>query len=665
MRPGIAQSLMKSTNFEFLRPRWPELASLAGFAEAYAHGDPVAAVVKLRVFGELIVQFIYDELRLPRPLKANLNDLLHEDAFQAAAPKVVVSKLHALRIHGNHAAHGEQITQKTSLWLLKEAFDLGRWLHLTFGNGALADCPDYREPPPGGVEAQSKKELQRERKAVLERLAAQEAQMQQLLADLEAAREQAQVAEASLAELRSAQEAALVAGTTAANVLDFDERETRRLLIDSLLAEAGWQIGADGASTAEVGIEVQIPHQSTGSGSGYADYVLYDVASGKPLAVIEAKKTSVDPEAGRTQAKRYADGLEKLTGFRPTIFYTNGYDLWIWDDAQQEPPRRIFGFHSKDSLQYRHFQRGAKQSLAAIGPSPEIAGRMYQIEAVRRVIERFAEKKRKALIVQATGTGKTRVAVSLCDALVRAKWARRILFLCDRRELRKQAHNVFKDYLPGEPRTIVTAETAKDRDNRIYLATYPAMMKCFETFDVGFFDLIIADESHRSIYNRYRDIFQYFDALQVGLTATPVDHIARSTYRIFDCEQDDPTVHYSYGDAIRHNPPYLVPFVVETHTTPFLREGIKYSQMTRQQRHQLDEEEPDPVSIEFDRDAVDKRVFNKDTNRLILRNLMERGIREATGTHVGKSIIFARNHNHAVLLQNLFDDMWWLLLPRH
>ncbi len=351
-------------------------------------------------------------------------------------------------------------------------------------------------------------------------------------------------------------------------------------------------------------------------------------------------------------------GWSETTGQRPVIFYTNGYDVWIWNDAQNEPPRKLFGFYSQDSLEYLHYQRTSQQSLTMTGPSREIAGRLYQIEAIKRVVERFVAKHRKALVVLATGTGKTRVAVSLCDVLLRAKWAKRILFLCDRKELRKQAHNVFKNHLPGEPRTYVTAATSRDREKRVYLATYPAMMECFQTFDVGFFDLIIADESHRSIYNRYRDLFAYFDCLQVGLTATPVEFIARNTYKIFGCEERDPTAYFSYEEAVSHTPPYLVPFEVVTHTTPFLRRGIKYSEMTKEQREQLEEDEEFPSAVEFDQAAVDKVVFNKDTNRIILRNLMENGIRDASDTRVGKTIIFARNHNHAVLLQNLFDEMY-------
>jgi type I restriction enzyme R subunit len=643
---------MRSQNFEFLRPSWEELATLGAFAEQYTLPDPPSATVKLRTFAEQLVQYIYHRHGIPRLYQNNLNDLLVNASFAHAVPRVIVSKLHSLRIHGNKAAHGESILGSTALWLLQEAYELGRWLFLSYAGGSKDECPGFAPPTAsGGTEAERK--LRREKTAILAHLAAQEEQMKALLAELEAARSRQAVPQASEAELHAAQEH----GQEAADALALSEALTRRRLIDSLLVTAGWDVGIDGTSTDAVGQEWEVGHQPTSTGKGKSDYVLWG-DNGLPLAVIEAKKTSLDAEAGRTQAKCYADGLEKTHGQRPVIFYTNGHDIWIWNDAQDEPPRKLYGFYSKDSLEYLHFQRANRESLVKTQPDPNIAGRMYQIEAIKRVVERFAARHRRGLIVQATGTGKTRVAVSLCELLLRARWAKRILFLCDRRELRKQAHNVFKGFLSGEPRTYVTSATSKDRDKRIYLATYPAMTECFESFDVGFFDLIIADESHRSIYNRYRDLFAYFDCLQVGLTATPVEFIARNTYRIFGCEDRDPTAYFSFEDAIAHTPPYLVPFEVISHTTPFLRKGIKYSEMTEEQRAQLDEDEEVPSSIEYDQAEVDKAVFNKDTNRIILRNLMEHGIRDATGTRVGKSIIFARNHNHAVLLQNLFDEMY-------
>jgi len=646
---------MKSTNFEFLRPNWPELAGLGGFAEHYALPDPSSAAVKLRSFAEQFVGFIYHTHRLPKPFRSNLNDLLENHALAQAIPSVIISKLHELRITGNHAAHGASVAARQAIYLLKEAFDLGCWLAMTHAGTPKSSLPAYIEPQ-RLVAIDSKEQLKREKKAVLERLAAAEAQMQQLLAELEASRSKATTAEATVVELQNS----LNQGKRAALALEFDEATTRRRLIDTMLLAAGWDVDPEGRCTAQVGQEVEVDGQPTDTCRGYVDYVLWDDETEKPLAVIEAKKTAKSAEEGRTQAKLYADALERKHGQRPVIFYTNGFETTIWNDHpdENEPPRQVYGFYAKDSLRYLLFKRGTRQPAASIQPDPVIAGRMYQIEAVKRIIERFAAKHRKALVVQATGTGKTRVAVSLAAALTSANWAKRVLFLCDRRELRKQASNAFKDHLSSLPYTIVSADTAQDRECRIYLATYPAMSKIFETFDVGFFDLIIADESHRSIYNRYGDLFLYFDALQVGLTATPVSYISRDTYKLFGCEDQDPTAHYSFNDAINHVPPYLVPFKVDQVTTAFQRGGIKYSEMPDDQRRQLEEDEVEPEKIEYNPHQIDKQIFNRDTNRIILRNLMEHGIKVKGGQQIGKSIIFARNHNHAVLLQNLFDEMY-------
>ncbi len=645
---------MKSFNFEFLRAEWPELADLAGFAEQYAFTDAPSALIKLRTFVEQVVDAVYERLSLQRPMQPSLIDLLNDSAFTAAVPNVVRTSMHAVRMSGNRAAHGGDGSTETALWLLRETHNLGRWFCLTFARDQIQPVADYVEPTSESVGAPTKGQLQREKKAVLQKLAAQEAQMQRLLDDLAAARKDAHAAKATAEELQ----ARLQAAQKYASVLDFNETETRRRLIDSLLVAAGWEVGANGQSTQEVGQEVDVLHQPTSSGTGAADYVLW-ADNGKPLAVIEAKKTASDPEIGRTAAKCYADGLEKEHGQRPVIYYTNGFDIWMWDDASGYTPRKLYGFYSKASLETLLYQRGKRdeQPLKGLLPDREIAGRLYQTEAVRRVLDRFQNRYRKGLLVQATGTGKTRVAISICEALMRAGWANRILFLCDRRELRKQAHNAFKRFLPDEPRVYVTAQTYRDREHRIYLATYPAMMKCFETFDVGFFDLIIADESHRSIYNRYGDLLLYFDALQVGLTATPrSDLVSHNTYRLFDCEENTPTAFYGYKEAVADH--WLSPFEVETFTTPFLREGIKYSKMTAEQRQQLEENEALPEAIEYDQQQVDRYVYNKDTNRRVLENLMNHGIKVADDSRLGKTIIFARNHNHAVLLQNLFDEMY-------
>ncbi|WP_198419515.1 DEAD/DEAH box helicase family protein [Geomonas oryzae] len=644
-------AIMNSTNFEMLRGKCPELAELGGFAEQYAIPDPSSALVKLRAYVESMVSRIYTAYGIPRPWQPSLNDLLNNHAFSSLIPPVVLDKFHAIRVHGNKAAHGESQNSQKALWLLKEAYDLGCWFFVTQCDGSADNCPAYLETTAsthdGGVEWNSKPE----RKAILEKLAAQEARMQELLQELEVQREALQVAAKKPAD----QVVLKKSGQLAADALAFDEETTRLRLIDSMLVDAGWQVGAKGGSTEFVVQEHDVQWQPTTTGNGRADYVLKD-DNGKPLAVVEAKKTAKDPNIGRKQAQLYADGLEKEYGQRPIIFYTNGFDLWMWDDAQKSPPRKVYGFYSKDSLQYLvNFQRTSRKPLDEVTPNPDIAGRLYQLEAIKRVSERFTAGYRKTLVVQATGTGKTRIAISITDLLIRANWVKRVLFLCDRKELRKQAKNAFNDFI-NEPMAIVGARTAKDRNQRIYLSTYPAMAKIFQTFDVGFFDLIIADESHRSIYNRYRDIFQYFDCFQVGLTATPVDFISRNTFRLFNCEEQDPTAYYPLERGIEEG--YLVPYEVFTHTTNFLRTGVKYAQLTDEQKQQLEEDGEDPETFNYESTGVDKQIFNKETNRAILRNLMENGIREPSGQHVGKSIIFARSHQHAVLLSQLFDEMY-------
>ena len=646
---------MKSANFEFLRGRWPELASLGGFAESYAYTDAASALVKLRAFAENLTQDIYNELALPRPLRPSFIDLLQGSTFCAIAPGVILNKLHALRRQGNKAAHGESSKPQTALWLLKEAHDLARWLAVNFEKVDPSTLPSFKDPRPPDPSA-STAELEREKRKALDKLAYQEAQLSDLLRQLDETRKEARQ-KGKTAE-KEAEELASLAATarTSADLLAFDEATTRIRIIDGLLASAGWDVGSGSKTTDSVAKEFEVADQPTPTGKGYADYVLWD-DDGAPLAVIEAKRTSVDPERGRKQAKLYADALEKAFVQRPIIFYTNGFDIWLWDDAAGYPPRKIYGYYSRDSLQYLvKFQRNNRADLLTLSPQQEIVNRLYQMEAIKRIAERFSSHYRKALIVQATGTGKTRVAIALAELLIRAGWAKRVLFLCDRRELRKQAKNAFTDFLPSEPIRVVNSRVSGAANERIFIATYPAMLKVHQSFDTGFFDLIIADESHRSIYNVYNDLFHYFDALQVGLTATPVDFVTRSTYQLFNCEGQLPTAHYGLEQAVEEA--CLTPFEVFEHTTQFLREGIRLEGLTREQITELEEQGEDPSQYDFSSEQIDKAIYNKDTNRAILRNLMENGLREATGQVIGKTIIFARNHDHAVLMSRLFDEMY-------
>lgn len=645
LKPMVAQP--KSPNFEYLSPLRSDLAALGAFAEQYVYGDPASALVKLRTFAEQLTKSVYWELRLPKPEATEFSALLTTRQFRSAVPKAIATKLHAIRKEGNKAAHGKRAETKAGLWLIREAFEVGAWFYVRCLGKPLASVPkftDVKETSEGALDEQ-------ELVAAHEKIAEQEKQLKELVGELNRSGSDYEALERRTEEL----EALTQQGQSVADALNIDEETTRRRLINVALADAGWKVGVNGANTAEVTQEEEASDQPTKSGKGYIDYVLWD-DNGKPLAVVEAKRTSVSVEQGKKQASLYADGLEKEYDQRPAIFYTNGYDITLWDDAQGYPPRSLFGFYSKDSLQYLvNFQRRTSKPLNTITPRSDIAGRLYQIEAIKRVSERFTSKHRNALIVQATGTGKTRVAIALSDVLIRANWAKRVLFLCDRRVLRKQAKNAFGEFLE-EPIVTVSRSTAKDRDKRIYMATYPSMMDRFQTFDAGFFDLVIADESHRSVYNIYGDLFRYFDCLQIGLTATPVEFIARNTYSLFGCEDQDPTVYYPLDRAVEEG--FLVPYEVLTHTTQFLREGIKYDQLNEEQKRQIEEDGIDPNELEHEARTIDQQVFNKDTNRAILRNLMENGIRDANGQDPGKTIIFARSHDHAVLMQKLFDEMY-------
>ena len=642
---------MKSQNFEFLREKRSVLADLAGFAERYVHDDPASSLIKQRSFVEHVVAAIYDRYRLRPPFSDNLNDLMNAEPFRQSVPDVVQNKLHAVRKAGNHAAHPRRpITSQLSMEALIQLFDIARWLHIQVDGGDRGATPKFIPPPPEPDGAAKTKEA-------LEKLRLAEAKYESVLAALEDETKKRLAAERAATEHATELTQLKEEGQKVASLLQLNEETTRRRLIDQALISAGWNVGANGANTEEVRQEVRLTTMPTASGEGFADYVLYG-DDGKPLAVIEAKKTAKDARVGAEQARMYATCLEAETGVRPVIFFTNGIDVFLWDDAQGYPYRRVYGFYSKDSLDYLTHQRAHKKPLANVAPNLAIANRMYQLEAVKRVCERFSTRFRKALLVQATGTGKTRVAISLCDVLMRAGWAKRILFLCDRRELRKQADNVFKEFMPGEPRVVVDKNTSNDRDKRIYLATYPAMMKCFEDFDVGFFDLIIADESHRSIYKKFRALFQYFDALEVGLTATPVRFIERNTYSLFECEDRDPTSHFSFEDAVHSKPPFLVPFRVRSFSSQFRERGLRYAQMSKAQQAELEDQEPAAELVDYDAEDIDKHVFNRDTTRFLWRSLMEEGIREATGSHVGKTIVFARSHVHAVHLAEVFSEMY-------
>ncbi|MCK8121862.1 DEAD/DEAH box helicase family protein [Pseudoalteromonas sp. 2CM32C] len=656
--------MKQSMNFEHIQSKWPELHQLAAFAEDYAITDPQSSLVKLRCFAEKVVGYLYKELSLPVLPTSNIFDKLTADDFTSAVPRLITDKLHAIRKSGNQAAHEGKVDQQQAIWILKESYFVASYLFMAYDNGTQQECPEFKAPEQTQPTNQSDAEFAKKNKQLTKQLAENQARLKRALDELEAAELAQKQAQQQAAKLKQTIDAEKLAQVKTRNEqivnssFNFNEDETRKRIIDLDLRNAGWHVALDDESTEDVGKEVKVKDQPTTTGVGYVDYVLWD-DDGKPLAVIEAKRTRENIEKGRQQATLYANALEKQYGQRPIIFYSNGWDIKILDDTQGYNSRGLYGYYSKDSLQYLIKQRTLKKDLNKTPIDTAVAGRLYQMETITRVCERFSDKHRKALIVQATGTGKTRVSIALAKRLLDAGWAKRVLFLCDRKELRKQAGNAFTEFTK-EPVHIV-GKSAKNSaaSARVFIATYPGMLRIMNKYDVGYFDLIVADESHRSIYNIYGDIFKYFDALEVGLTATPVEMVSRSTCDLFGCDYKLPTANYPLEDAIEQG--NLVPYKIVSYTTQFLREGIKKDNLTDEQIAQLEEQGIDPNELDFDAKQIDEAIKNKDTNRLILRNLMEKGLRDKDGQLPGKTIIFARNIAHAELMAQLFSELY----PQH
>ena len=444
------------------------------------------------------------------------------------------------------------------------------------------------------------------------------------------------------------------------------EAQTRKEIIDKRLKLAGWDISSPLHVTQELDIWVGLPQgvrepQPPYQGHLFADYALLS-KDGKPIAVVEAKKTSVDAEIGKEQARNYAEKMQKVNGGpMPFVFYTNGYEIFFWD-TDNYPPRKVFGFPSIADLERMRFLHDHNKILSSELINTDIAGRPYQILAIRSVLERVEKKHRKFLLVMATGTGKTRTCMGLLDVLMRTNRVQKVLFLVDRIVLREQALESFKDHLPNAPVWPKTGEMKFAPDRRIYCTTYPTMLNLIQQEDCPlnphYFDMIIADESHRSIYNVYKNIFDYFDAIQLGLTATPKDAIEHNTFQLFDCEDGLPTFAYSYEEAIENIPPYLSDFEVLKLRTKFQQEGINSETIAEAEKKKLLQEGEDPDAFSFEGTELEKKVTNKGTNAVIVREFMEECIKDPNGVLPGKTIFFAISKKHAYRLCEVFNSLY-------
>lgn len=619
--------------------------------------DPRGSCFYARLALETAVKWMYRrDTSLRSPYDNNLSALIHEPTFRKLVGNGLVTKTKIIKDYGNRAVHDSRaVAQQASATVLRELFHFSYWLVRTYARGAKPEA-DLRFstdalPQTQAVEAQTLAKLQEIAKRFADKEKEQESAEAARL-ESEAEREKL---EAEIAALRAEVAEAKKANQAVPDTHDYNEAETRDAFIDLLLHEAGWQLDQ------ERDREFSVTGMPNNTGEGFVDYVLWG-DDGKPLALVEAKRTKRDPREGERQAELYADCLEKQFFRRPVIFLSNGYEHWIWDDARY-PKREIQGFLKKDELELLHQRRKSRKQLAGVDIDKDIAGRYYQTRAITRVNESFErDHLRKALLVMATGSGKTRTVIALIDQLMRAGWIKRALFLADRVALVNQAVGAFKKHLPHV--APVNLVTDKSTEGRVYVSTYPTMMGLIDDvqngvrrFGSGHFDLIVIDEAHRSVYRKYRAIFDYFDGLLVGLTATPRDEIDRDTYSLFELERGVPTDSYDLDEAVADG--FLVPPRAVSVPLKFQREGINYDDLSEDEKEQWDAlewtEDGDEVPDRVDAAAVNKWLFNEDTVDKVLEHLMRNGQKVADGDRLGKTIIFAKNRDHAAYIQKRFD----------
>ena len=621
------------SNFKFLisDPSFTPFAEVAMAAEKILHIDPAACILNCRRSMEFAVKWMYSvDKELEMPYQDNLQSLMTREEFRSIVGPDIWRRMDYIRMKGNNAAHATSKISEAAAMLCLEN------LHIFLDFVAYCYAEEYTETkfdpklvPTGVATAPAPQtpdvDLQRlieENKKLKEQLTARREEQQQ---------------------------------TYVPKPLDISEYETRKFYIDAMLEDAGWTEGKDWIN------EVELPGMPNKSEVGYADYVLYDDAH-VPLAVIEAKRTCVDVSKGRQQAELYADILEKKYKRRPAVFLTNGFETHILDG--QYPERKCATIYSKRDLTKMFNLRTMRTSLKNVMVKKNIAGRYYQESAIKAVCDAFDKKnRRKALLVMATGSGKTRTVIALCDVLLQHGWVKNILFLADRNSLVTQAKRSFVNLLPD----LSVTNLCEEKDNytaHCVFSTYQTMMNCIDNvkdehgklFTCGHFDLVICDEAHRSIYNKYRDIFNYFDAPLVGLTATPKDEIDKNTYEVFELESGVPTYGYELAQAVKDG--YLVDFMSVETKLKFLDSGITYEDLPEEEREAYENtftDENGELPERIVSSALNEWVFNEDTIRQVLHVLMTEGIKIDYGQKLGKTIIFAKNHAHAEKIYEIFN----------
>ncbi|MDI9258182.1 DEAD/DEAH box helicase family protein [Flavobacterium sedimenticola] len=661
------------SNFIFLKAEFPEIYREITEAEKHTFTAPRYAALLCRSTLEKTIFWLYqndDDLELPYDTK--LGALLHNDSFKAILKPSMLVEMDVVRLYGNNAAHGKNVRQLEALQSLKNTFRFLSWLSKYYSE-KNPEIPAFSESyiPYGDTKDKSQKQLQELASSIeKEREEAKKLEKKQLLLaeENELLKKQLEAQKQIIAERKEFRRQEFTYEQAVPELTS--EHQTRKVLIDLLLKEAGWDNLREGK---EIEYEVTgMPLSTNPTGMGYVDYVLWD-DNGKPLAVVEAKSTLHDARKGKHQATLYADCLEKMTGQRPVIFYTNGFQTHLWDD-QFYPDRLVQGFYTKEELQVLIRRRYERLDLRNFVVNTAIIERDYQLEAVKRVAEALVTtqnntlrgKHRKALLVMATGSGKTRTAAAIVDMFTKCNWAKRILFLADRNALVTQAKNAFKEHLPNLSAIDLTKEK-EDVGTRVVFSTYPTILNKIDSlkneeerfYGIGHFDVIIIDEAHRSVYQKYQAIFDYFDSILIGLTATPKKDIDKNTYSLFEIEDDVPTFAYELDRAVAEK--HLVPPKAYKVPVKFPRKGVKYAELSERDKRRYEElfgvpgDEKDTGITEISKTQVNSFLFNNDTVDTVLDYLMRYGQRVESGDKLGKTIIFAKNHTHAVFIEERFN----------
>lgn len=665
-----------TSNFQFLKEEFKNFYDRSVKAEQLVLTDPRTSLVYSRMALEEAINWMYiNDEELEKPYDSSLNSLMMQPSFKAQFNHKLYNELHLVRKVGNLAIHNNRVSDVDSHTAIEALFYFSKWFAKSYSQDALVDMGvfNFELIPIEGAGSLSKREIEALQKKLDRELNIHQEQLKAKEEEKEVLAEENELFQKQIAALQ----AQIEANKTEANKLDEthhprNEYETRKHLINISLREAGWDLS--GANDKEYKVQY-MPKSTNKTGTGYVDYVLWG-DDGLPLALVEAKRTLESASKGENQAQLYADSLEKMHGRRPVMYFSNGYETFLWDDQFYKQSRKVHGFYTKSELQTLMYRRSHRKDIRTAPIDAEIAGRPYQMRSIKSIAEHFAgdDKRtgqligthRRALLVLATGTGKTRTAIAFSKMMLECNWAKRILFLADRIRLVEQAKESFVKFLP-EHASVNLLEENDNPDARLAFSTYTTMMRMIDSnkedesrfYGVGHFDLIIVDEAHRSIYNKYHALFEYFDALFLGLTATPTERIDRNTYQVFGLPDKTPTDAYTFDEAVANK--HLRPYHSIEMSTKFLRDGIKYDELSEEEKEEFEKEILDGEEATGNEwvssNELNQWLFNRDTAIQTLRYVLDNGIKKRGGEELGKTIVFAKNQKHAHFLKDIFLEL--------